>query len=74
MKNQGLKIHLWGVIWVPSSRLILSTCQKKIDNIPVQYEDVRGLVNKRDKINECNFGKFVIVPFDRDDFYFYSLS
>ena len=26
------------------------------------------LVNKRDKINECNVGKFVLVLFDRDDF------
>ena len=32
------------------------------------------LVNKRDKINECNFGKFVLVLFDHDDFYLCSLS
>ena len=32
------------------------------------------LVNKRDKINECNFGKFVLVLFDHDDFYLCSFS
>ena len=37
------KIHLWGGIWVPTSRLMLYTFQEKNDNLAVQYEDVREL-------------------------------
>ena len=33
----------FGVIWVPSSGLMLYTCQEKIDDLAVQYEDVHEL-------------------------------
>ena len=38
------KIHPQGVIWVPSSTLRLVTCQKKNDDLAVQYEDVHVLL------------------------------
>ena len=37
------KIHPQGVICVPSFTLMLVTCQKKNDNLAVQYENVHGL-------------------------------
>ena len=37
------KIYPRGVIWVPSSSLMLVTCQEKNDNLAVQYEDVHDL-------------------------------
>jgi hypothetical protein len=40
------KIHPQGlIIWVPRFPLMLVTCQKNNDNLPVQYEDVHGLSN-----------------------------
>ena len=37
------KIHLWGVIWVPSNRPQAGhLSEKKNDNLAVQYEDVNS--------------------------------
>ena len=38
------KIHPWGVIWVPNSRLMLYTCQEKNNNLAVQYEDCPWII------------------------------
>ena len=35
------KIHPRGVIWIPSISPTLVACQKKNDDLAVQYEDVR---------------------------------
>ena len=38
------KIHPQDVNWIPSSTLRLVTCQKKNEDLAVQYEDVHDLV------------------------------
>jgi hypothetical protein len=39
------KIHLRGVIWVPSNRPQASHLSEKNDDLAVQYEDVHGSID-----------------------------